>query len=577
MKTFLKLLRRRVLQQNYIDVWYVLAISLASAGGAYVWLLGISREQIIGAVVAALYGILATLPIYGAFMLIHKQVKLTEVQTLVTSLTVILTANFAFIYVFYALSPAIYESKYLGLIYGWLNQTSAALYLFAGYSFLRGSFIDFRNVNSKYKSLVRDYSEFKSAAINRLERENQELKERARDALLPSIIEIQTELKNSNQKFLVVAEKIQDTLKNKVKPLGYDLRTVFGEDKLESRIQQQKIKPWGSVPMRINPKNTYSATFTALFSLPVAVPASFALTSKTTLWVIVVEIIITWLVLLAGQSLLPNRKINSMIAFAMQFVMTYIAIRIAGLAGAQIMPSENNPTTFVYQMGFLIMIAGVAYTYVGVTEISLDNSKRGIQKVENSFENSRELLAQKVWIAKRNWSYLVHGSVQAHLLAARAIALRGNLDDEKISKIKRHFEDLLEILNNPPRPDVDLLQEIADLEATWSGVCELNFNFAPGALIELDKNANMRFALNEITKEAVSNAVKHSKANVITFDVSLDGQDLIFKAENNGIEPVVEARKSLGSEMFDELTKDWSLSFNHDSQLVVLNARLALA
>ena len=576
MKSFLKLLQRRVLVRNYIDAWYVLLLALATTSGTVVWLAAIDPSKMGEAAWAVTIALVAPLPIYFALNVALRKARFTNRQIIFATLMSVAIANFIFIWVFYALSPEVYKSHYLGLFYGWLNQLNAALYVFMGYAFVRGSFLDFKKVRSEYSAVLAEFKAFKSGALARLDQENQELKDRAQVALMPALKGIQEALAIANEQPLLVAEKIQDTLKYTVRPLGRDLRGVFDDEELSNEIQAEKIKPWGSIPKRINPRNTFNPTFAAWVWLPVVVASNLVLNNRVSAWVTAIDLVACWLMMSAVRQLLPNRKINSFLSFSLQILAVYLPIRLTSYLNVLWAPAGISANAFLNQVGTLILVASICFTYVAVTEITMYQSGRALEQIKLQLLEAREVVSQKIWVAKRNWSYLVHGSVQAHLLAAQLLASSGKIDDDKVSKIKNHFETLLEILNHPPKPSVDLLQEISDLEATWAGVTSINFEFAPEALVLLENNGSMRFAVNEIAKEAVSNAVKHAQANHVEIRVEIAQGDLVVTAANNGKKPLKEMQRSLGSEMLDELTKDWSLGYDTKTKEVTLLARLAL-
>ena len=576
MKSFLKLLQRRVLVRNYIDAWYVLLLALATTSGTVVWLAAIDPSKMGEAAWAVTIALVAPLPIYFALNVALRKARFTNRQIIFATLMSVAMANLFFIWVFYALSPEVYKSHYLGLFYGWLNQLNAALYVFMGYAFVRGSFLDFKKVRSEYSAVLAEFKAFKSGALARLDQENQVLKDRAQVALMPALKGIQEALAIANEQPLLVAEKIQDTLKYTVRPLGRDLRGVFDDEVLSNEIQAEKIKPWGSIPKLINPRNTFNPTFAAWVWLPVVVASNLVLNNRVSAWVTAIDLVACWLMMSAVRQLLPNRKINSFLSFSLQILAVYLPIRLTSYLNVLWAPAGISANAFLNQVGTLILVASICFTYVAVTEITMYQSGRALEQIKLQLLEAREVVSQKIWVAKRNWSYLVHGSVQAHLLAAQLLASSGKIDDDKVSKIKNHFEALLEILNHPPKPSVDLLQEISDLEATWAGVTSINFEFAPEALVLLENNGSMRFAVNEIAKEAVSNAVKHAQANHVEIRVEIAQGDLVVTAANNGKKPLKEMQRSLGSEMLDELTKDWSLGYDTKTKEVTLLARLAL-
>lgn len=567
MKAFLELLAQRVKERDNLDLWYVLSIVTLPVGGIYFWLLPIDDGNIGAAVVAGTIAAIAQMPVFVTFIAVQNKIRFSPTTRIVADLATIVIASWVFIACYYELSPANYSSRYVSWLNGWLNQTVAAIYLFAGYAFLRGSFEKYRTLTTEYQGLRLKLKELKTNSLSRLELENRELQQKAQTALLPAITEIQAELANSRHEYLVVAEKIQDTLKNTVKPLGQSLRVIFDDEQIAANIDARYVKPWGAIPFRFNPRDTFSPSFIVWFWLPVSILASLTLTERPSLMILFAELFITWLIMLLVRLLLPNRKLHFSFSIGLQIIAVLGPVTVVTLL------FKNS---FINEAGPLMFVAWVAYSYGALIELALDRSTKAAAALTEQLQSAKEAVSQKLWIAKRNWSYLIHGRVQAHMLAAQLLAGKGNLTVEQVSKIKHHFDEILEVLKFPPMPDVDLVSELNDLEVTWSGVAKIEFEFDIDALAVLDQDSALRFAINEISKEAVSNAVKHAKADEVAIRVSLDQGDLLFKAQNNGDKPTKNSRVSLGAEMLSELCRDWSLDYDSKNQIVTLSARLAL-
>jgi two-component sensor histidine kinase len=83
------------------------------------------------------------------------------------------------------------------------------------------------------------------------------------------------------------------------------------------------------------------------------------------------------------------------------------------------------------------------------------------------------------------------------------------------------------------------------------------------------------FGVNEIMREAVSNAVRHGGATNVEIEIDREGDEVIdFVAKNNG-QPVNDNfEKGIGSEMLDELTLDWKLKEDKLRGKVLLTASI---
>jgi two-component sensor histidine kinase len=84
--------------------------------------------------------------------------------------------------------------------------------------------------------------------------------------------------------------------------------------------------------------------------------------------------------------------------------------------------------------------------------------------------------------------------------------------------------------------------------------------------------------VNEICKEAVSNAVRHGEASSIVISIDRSSDELlIIEAADNGRGVSSDAIPGVGSRMLDDLTIDWSIANNRAIGRTVLEARLPLS
>ena len=133
-------------------------------------------------------------------------------------------------------------------------------------------------------------------------------------------------------------------------------------------------------------------------------------------------------------------------------------------------------------------------------------------------------------------------------------------------------------LAKTPDIDIDLTIALPNLVATWSGICEIKFNVTERANRALLRDVNARMCVNEICKEAVSNAVRHGEANQVQILIERTSDELLLiEASDNGRGVGKTAMPGVGSKMLDDLTVRWSLSKNRATGKTVMEAWLPLA
>jgi hypothetical protein len=170
------------------------------------------------------------------------------------------------------------------------------------------------------------------------------------------------------------------------------------------------------------------------------------------------------------------------------------------------------------------------------------------------------LLDQAVWVARRHWSYLVHGTVQGALTVALSrLQLAEKITPELVAQVLSDVERAKSALEDNQDFGQQWATVLPQISQTWDGVCELKHEISAAANRVLEETPAASTCVTEIVKELVSNAFRHGKANQVSIQISLDEiGDLYLVSINNGLSVAEDRLQGIGSEMFDELTSSWS-------------------
>lgn len=228
--------------------------------------------------------------------------------------------------------------------------------------------------------------------------------------------------------------------------------------------------------------------------------------------------------------------------------------------------------TFHISLGqYLMLIGFVVITGLIGPVFLLQVNSRVDQRIENerllqnhlddiAKENAR--FAQKLWVFRKRWLLVLHGTVQSALTAA-IVRLQSSDQEEAVARqlalqdIQRAEQAVKTQLEAPQNFE----RELSDLVRVWRGICDVKTGISERAKRVLYKQADVAFCANEILKEAISNAVRHGSATEarITIDRELDDL-LTIKVWNNGTAPDSKDRVGIGSEMMNEVCLRWKLS-----------------
>ena len=185
------------------------------------------------------------------------------------------------------------------------------------------------------------------------------------------------------------------------------------------------------------------------------------------------------------------------------------------------------------------------------------------------------LFEQQLWVARRNWSLVIHGTVQASLTAALTRLNAPDVDKKTLALAKQDLDRAIVALSSTPTTEVNFAPAIKEIVSTWQGVCDIALDIPTEIKKIVAKDPRLSMCVNEIVKEAISNAVRHGDAK--SAKVSLGPADagvLNITVSNDGHAPRIGTRKGLGGALLDELTVDWSLDFDSETGQTILTARL---
>jgi signal transduction histidine kinase len=231
----------------------------------------------------------------------------------------------------------------------------------------------------------------------------------------------------------------------------------------------------------------------------------------------------------------------------------YLLVRSADYPGLQVLSFTSSMVIILTAVGVGIWSAFKRERVAYLEEIDTLNKERSRQLA---------LVDQAVWVARRNWSFLVHGTVQGALsVALSRMQLADSVTPELANQVLKDVERARGALNQTQSFNQPWDEVWPQIEQTWEGVCEVTHTTSPEADLLLEASGATATCVAEIAKELVSNAFRHGKATQIEIEISLASpEDVLITSTNNG-ELIQEDRvEGIGSEMFGELAASWGWS-----------------
>jgi hypothetical protein len=402
------------------------------------------------------------------------------------------------------------------------------------------------------------------------------LQEKSRETVLPKIAQISQLLRNATTTTELISE-ISETVTTRLRPLMQEIShqaksTISPTRETSAAIEKVKL-PKTFVARELIRPLTY---------LAYDLPAILFLTSyfqgvDGALFGLISTLTFAFFMWLAKVFVLPKRATSRLKGYSLLTLAGLLSpvVGLYILGGA--LPMNAHQSVVVPLICWVVHIATVIF----LAPVFLRDSES--ERLEELIETENVLLAkeiavfeQKLWVFKRRWLFMLHGTVQGALTAALTrLQTFAESDPYQVSLVQADLERAEKALTSVPSNELDFTKSIQELKDSWAGVCSITIDTDMRADRALATNQGSAYCVNEILKEAVGNAVRHGSATAVLVKVTRDKDDFIdVSIQNDGSAPPKRRKKGIGSRMLDDITFSWSLE--RSGRLTTLKARLPL-
>lgn len=241
-------------------------------------------------------------------------------------------------------------------------------------------------------------------------------------------------------------------------------------------------------------------------------------------------------------------------------------------------------------VGILIMFVefGVLLLGASMRTVSLERSKilTQLEDAIHTVEWMNSRLSQLIWVEKSRLARLVHGDIQARIIAvALEIDLVAPNKNELASKLKYLSESCQSALMSP-QAETSLNAFVESLQQIWAHSLKIDVDIPSDFLRVAEEDATAKTSCIEIIREAVLNSVKHDQAKNVAISgvipptgerVDLATLELTITndralAAKTSLENLRANGAGHGTEIFNQLCTKWSLT--QDAHQTTLKASL---
>lgn len=514
--------------------------------------------------VFALYGLAKRfISRHSASLVMLGSLAVGTLRTLITtSLAIAVGADTGVAWQYQLLLGALYE---LMLVVLWAN--------------LNGAYRDHSRVVKQLKETKDSILGYRENAEEILADEQEKLIELTRSTLLPQIKLIENAIGEGSTELASrwgVAQELKGLIYNQVRPLSDSLRSTAKSLREPPKATRNHLLSVISIPKKFRIKNSIFPiyTFLAIFLGFLATP--FWLLDIS--WVIPSALLsITYLGVIAGFKYLFRNvgETSGWVGIPVLTLMAVFAALPTYLVAVMFYPDTHMAVVYGSSLVYLsVIVVGILALLDSFDfEARLYRQNLSHQNEELAYEVA--LFEQQLWVARKNWSLVIHGTVQASLTAALTRLNAPDADKKTLDLARKDLERAIAALSNPPAVDIKFTPAIKEIVSTWQGVCDIDLEIHADVKKLVNKDSRLIMCLNEIVKEAISNAVRHGDARTAQVAMTLADDGVIdLTVTNDGHAPRIGGRRGLGSSLLDELTVAWSLGFDDSSSQTKLHARL---
>lgn len=399
--------------------------------------------------------------------------------------------------------------------------------------------------------------QIRSAGIRaKVQIQREELLAKIRSLLDPAIAKIQVNL--SGQSSTEAIDSLRQTVDEVVRPLSMEVAEAG--DEVEAVSGKAVLREKAPIPSRIMLGEFIVPLWATLILSIILVPAAF-LFEEPLASLSILGSAFTFMFLGLGllQRLTLKTPVHPLVA----------AISVPSLSAISLVPMYFARDFLQWNVqveqitALLVFGASVGGTTFAAqfSQLQRKSTTEKLAAVNLQLEILNASLRQELWLNRRRTASVLHGPVQAALFAsAIKLSQEQKPTSELVVEVERDIAAALEKLNNPSNLEgesiSDLLNQIVDI---WSDAAKISIEIPSELEAAIARQPLASEALIEISREFITNAIKHGKASEVLLSVSkVDDLRIAIEVIDDGQGLPPGAKPGFGSKLLTELSLSWS-------------------
>jgi signal transduction histidine kinase len=394
-----------------------------------------------------------------------------------------------------------------------------------------------------------------AGVLARVQQQQEELVDKVETLIRPAIRKIQETF--STDSSAAVISSLRDAADEVVRPLSREV--ADGQDDLNFESEPAAVRVKSALPKRVILGEFLIPFWAATMSIGLLASSTFLLESPANALIVLTLIFI--LVFSFGrviQALTNNLEIPTLLAWVL-IPVTY-ALPLSAFFLLKPLLNMQSTDAQIFTMMFFEWNLGILLFFAQLVQLQRRETTERLEDVNRQLEVISSRLSQELWLNRKRMAALLHGPVQASLYAAAmGMAQTNNPSPAYLAKVQQDIEAALEQLNNPNRLESEtLLSVLNQIKDLWSDSVEISIAVPKELEEEITNEPLTCEATIELTRELVTNSIKHGKANKVSVEISvIDASRFRVEVSDNGLAPNPEATPGYGTKVLNELSLNW--------------------
>lgn len=402
-----------------------------------------------------------------------------------------------------------------------------------------------------------------AGVLARVQQQQEELASKVETLIRPAIRKIQETFTSDSSSAVIIS--LRNAADEVVRPLSREV--AEGQDDLNFESEPAAVRVKSALPKRIILGEFLIPIWAATMSIGLLFSSAVLLETPVT--ALLVLSLIFSLILGFGRIMQVLTKSLEIPTFLAWFIVPLIyAFPLTAFFVLKPLINMQTTNTQISTVIVFEWVLGLLLFFAQIVQLQRRETTERLGEVNQQLEVISSILSQELWLNRKRLAALLHGPVQAALYAsAMGMAQTTNPTPEYLTKVQKDIETALEQLNNPNRLESEtLLSVLNQVKELWSDSVEVEIEIPAELEAAITKEPLTCEATIELTRELVTNSIKHGHARWVKVDINqIDPTRFSVEVTDNGKALVEGATPGYGTKVLNELSLNWERTRSGDT------------